>query len=93
MDIRDNYIRSSGTKGDCIRGTYTRDTYISNTYDVGTYIRYTGIEGTYNINIYIIHTCIGCINAVKHIEIYLQSSQILELRLFGTGLETIIRIG
>lgn len=57
-----------------IRNAYVRYIYIGSTYGVDNYIKSADVEGIYT-------------TSVKYSEIYLQSSRILEVGLFGISWE------
>lgn len=97
-------IRSSYTANAYIEGVYfadtgtdtknssIKDTYTKNTYIKDTYIKDTFIQATYNGDVYTKNIYTGSINPIKHLKMYFQSFQILELKLFRTEWETKIGI-
>lgn len=84
---------SASIEGIAIGAAYTKITCIGN---ISTYVGGVNISiwGTNIKDNFIKNTCIryaGCIGVVKHLEIYLWSFQILELRQYNPILETRIR--
>lgn len=77
------YYWGSYTRSACIRDSCVRDTCIG---DTSAYTASAYTKSTYAKNAFFVKSAyISTDNAIKHLEIYLQSFRILEVKLFGTG--------
>lgn len=70
-----------------------RNTYIKAPCARDVYIKSVFIGVVCNSNACIKVTCARSASAVKHLGLYLQSFQILEVKLFRTGLGTKVKVG
>ena len=77
-------IKSNYTRDTCARGTSARDTFFAG----GACVKGVFVRGACTEN-----TCAGGASAIKHSGIHSQFFQILEVKMFGTGLETGVRAG
>lgn len=83
------YIRAPAIGSTCTRDSYAKNISAEDISSAGgVYVKGTIVRGTYTESIYV-HDA----SAIKYLEMHLQSFQILEVKLFETGLEIGVKTG
>lgn len=78
-------IKCVNTKNACVKNTCNGVTYIRSACIDYTCVKNTCIGGICDMNTCIKSACNNSVDTIGGLEIYLQSSQILEVRLYGIG--------
>lgn len=77
----------TGAKNACIKSVFVGTAYNSSVYIKNVFLEDTYIKNIFMRAIYAKNTCIKNINAIQYLKIYLQSFQILDIKLLKTRLK------